>query len=79
MAIPFNLPLQQDTEDNYDQLFEQLYEIMLEILRQRRLRYRRSTVPTLLPQSKCYIPFAYYLQVITFLNTVCEFLWRVGV
>lgn len=41
MAIPFNLPTQQDTEDNYDvldQLLEQLYEVMLEILRQRRLR-----------------------------------------
>ncbi|XP_023711206.1 uncharacterized protein LOC111866462 isoform X2 [Cryptotermes secundus] len=41
MAIPFNLPTQQDTEENYDildQLLEQLYEVMLEILRQRRLR-----------------------------------------
>jgi hypothetical protein len=83
MAIPFNLPTQQDTEDNYeilDQLFEQLYEIMLEILRQRRrLRDSRSAVPTLLPHSKCYILFDYYLQVINFLNRVCVFLWRLGV
>lgn len=38
MAIPFNLPTHQGTEDNYDildQLLEQLYEIMPEILRQR--------------------------------------------
>jgi hypothetical protein len=78
MAIPFNLPTQQDTDDNYeilDQLLEQLYEIMLEILRQRRsLRDSRSAIPNFMPQSKCYIPFAYYLQVITFLNSLCIFM-----
>lgn len=50
MAIPFNLPTQQETADNYDVLdllLEQLYEIMLEILRQRRrLRESRTQVPT---------------------------------
>jgi hypothetical protein len=83
MAIPFNLPTQQDTEDSYeiiDQLLEQLYEIMLEILRQRRrLRESRNQIPTMMPHSKCYILIAYYLQVIIFLNRVCEFLWRLGV
>jgi hypothetical protein len=84
MAIPFNLPT-QDTEDNYeilDQLLEQLHEIMLETLRQRRrLRESRTQIPTtMMPHSKCHIPFAYFLQVIIFLNRVCEFfLWRLGV
>ncbi|KDR15645.1 hypothetical protein L798_09721 [Zootermopsis nevadensis] len=41
MAIPFNLPTRQETEDNYeimDQLLEQLYEIVRQII----LRRRRS-------------------------------------
>jgi len=38
MAIPFNLPRNQDTEENYevlDQLFEQLIEIVRQIILRR--------------------------------------------
>lgn len=59
MAIPFNLPTNQETEENYevlDQLFEQLYEIVRQIiLRRRGRRLTENVRPAAVtqPRSKC--------------------------
>ncbi|XP_069680266.1 E1A-binding protein p400-like isoform X3 [Periplaneta americana] len=61
MAIPFNLPNQQEVEDYYqilDQLFQQLYEIVRQILlRQRRQQQQQqqqqaTSSPTSVPRNR---------------------------
>jgi hypothetical protein len=58
MAIPFNLPRNQETEENYevlDQLFEQLIEIVRQIILRRggrRLAENLPPLPVTQPRSK---------------------------
>ena len=58
MAIPFNLPRNQETDDNYealDQLFEQLFEIVRQIILRRggrRLAENFHPLPVIQPRSK---------------------------
>jgi hypothetical protein len=58
MAIPFNVPRNQETEENYevlDQLFEQLIEIVRQIILRRggrRLAENLPPVPMIHSRSK---------------------------
>lgn len=58
MAIPFNLPRNQETEDNYealDQLFEQLFEIVRQIILRRggrRLAENFHPLPVIQPRNR---------------------------